>query len=250
MKVCILSGRYPATSFNSAINHRIYADRHNYVYIHCNWPNKIKNPYLNKVYYILEYIDFFDYIFWIDDDAFFWDLEKDILDYANEGEICFSFCSSPTYKELKTYLSSGQFLIKSNDISKSFLNDVLKTNIEEVKNWWSSDLGFFSNGDQDIMIYLFHTSDKYKNTYKLYDYKFFNSRVENLYNIDKHHPFILHFTGKKDIKTQNYIKVAKDFDLHTSLVAKEILEQYPLVAEPNRRKKNKFIRRLKKWFLD
>ena len=74
--VAIISGRFPQTTFNSSVNHKLYADTFGYDYIHCNWPTKAKNVYLNKIYYILQYIKKYDYIVWIDDDAFFFDFKK------------------------------------------------------------------------------------------------------------------------------------------------------------------------------
>lgn len=242
MKVCILSGRYPHSSFNSSVNHKVYADKYNYTYINCNWPNKVKNPYLNKIYYILEYIDYFDYIFWIDDDAFFWDFDRDIMDFIPENECLFSFCKSPEYKELKTFLSSGQFLFKVNIETKTFFKELLNISLSAVKEWWTPDLGYFSNGDQDIIIYMFKNYPQYQNKYKLYDYKEFNSRYDNLYGIDKHTPFILHFTGRQEVKQVNYNKVQKDYNLHSSLVKEAYLKMYSLKEAS---KKKGFFKRLK-----
>ena len=81
-KFAIISGRYPNTSFDSVVNHRIYADRYDLTYIHCNWPTKHKNLYFNKLQYLLEYIDIFDAIFWIDDDAFF--IDFNIIKYSRK----------------------------------------------------------------------------------------------------------------------------------------------------------------------
>jgi hypothetical protein len=152
MSTCIISGRFPVTEFEAQINHKIYADIHGYSYIHCNWPTTLENVYLNKIAYILHYIDRYDYIVWIDDDAFFFDFEKDIMDYAPKNDNFISFCKSPSFKDLKTYFSSGQFVVKSNELSKRFFQDVLKTELSVVKSWWTDQLGYFTNGDQDIMV--------------------------------------------------------------------------------------------------
>jgi hypothetical protein len=75
-RVCILSGRFPPTEFLSSWNHRAYANRHGYTYIHCNWPTLAKNRYMTKFCFIQEYVRHFDFIFWIDDDAFFINIER------------------------------------------------------------------------------------------------------------------------------------------------------------------------------
>lgn len=257
MKIGIISGRFPATEFGSAINHKIYADKFNYTYIHCNWPTKSKNPYLNKIHYILNYFDYFDYLIWLDDDAFFYDFEKDIMEFAPNNDSFISLCKSPSHKELRTFFSSGQFIIKCTQLSKSYLQDVVSTDIGMVKDWWTEDMGYFSNGDQDIMIYLFLTREKYKNRMKLYDYKCFNSRWENIFNIDIHKPLILHFTGSRDSKRKIYKEAQYVLNLHPSLVPNKNLKNYNKInikddykGEAGTKNNNfgfRFVIKLKKW---
>ncbi|TWO34375.1 hypothetical protein E1J38_000570 [Seonamhaeicola sediminis] len=249
MKVCIISGRYPQTKFSSAINHKIYADKFGYSYIHCNYPTQAKNPYLNKIHYVLSFIDYFDYLVWIDDDAFFFDFEKDIMSFMPKGDKFLSFCKSPSFKELKTYLSSGQFIIKNNSLSKQFLRDILNISLNDIKAWWKKDLGYFSNGDQDAIIYLLLTKEAYKEKYILYNYKAFNSRAENLFNKDVHKPLILHFTGKPNIKKSNYLKVQKLLGLPPSLVLKKYANAYKLTKEDRLIPSFKnYLKRIVKWF--
>lgn len=225
IRIAIVSGRYPASQFASHINHRVYADKHGYTYIHCNWPTRACNPYFNKLLYIKEYLDYFDYIFWIDDDAFFWDMTKKLEDFLPHGEEFFTACKSPDYKELKTYLSSGQFFLKNSADGKKFLNDVLITDMNKVKQWWTPELGYYSNGDQDSIVYnLILNSQPHK--YKLFDYKSFNSRIENLQGTDTHPVFILHFTGKYFIKIKNYNWAQKKFSLGPELVKSDSLKEY------------------------
>ena len=108
-RIGIISGRFPESKFHSQINHKLYADKHGYTYIHCNFPTRAINPYMNKVFFLKAYVHLFDYLFWIDDDAFFFDFEQDIIQYLPKGDHFFSCCSSPDFKELKTVISSGQF---------------------------------------------------------------------------------------------------------------------------------------------
>lgn len=249
MKICIISGRYPLTQFNSSVNHKLYADTYGYTYINCNYPTQAKNPYLNKIYYILSYVDNYDYIIWIDDDAFFFDFSKDVMDYAPQNDKFISFCKSPSFKELKTFLSSGQFVLKTNELSKAFLEEILTLNMQKIQDWWYDDLGYFSKGDQDLIIYLLLVKNAYKGKYELYNYKEFNSRVENLFGEDSHKPFILHFTGTPDIKKNNYKKVQETLSLHSSLVEMELLNKYNIVKEDNYNRLTKhFFKKLRKWF--
>lgn len=253
MRVAIVSGRYPSTRFDSSVNHKLYADTFGYTYIHCNWPTKAKNPYLNKIYYVLAYLELFDYVIWIDDDAFFFDFDSDIMQYAPVNEKFISFCKSPSYKSLKTYLSSGQFIVKSKELSRQFFLDILKQDLNKIKAWWTNDLGYFSNGDQDIIVYLLLTNNNYIGKCVLFDYKKFNSRFENISTEDIHKPLILHFTGKPNIKWNNYLKLQAEQNLMPSLVKNSILSEFGLpIWQPKQKKSIKkrlkhFIKKVLKW---
>lgn len=247
VSVCIISGRFPATKFASSINHKAYADRFDYTYIHCNWPTHFKNPYLNKPAYILNYMDLFDYIVWIDDDAFFIDFQKDIMDYKPTGDKILSICKSPDYKQLKTYLSSGQFILKCNDLSRLLLNKLINLPQKTVKEWWSENLGFYTNGDQDLLIYLLLNDPLFKDCFDLHNYKKFNSRIDNLTGTDSHKPLIIHFTGIPEVKERDYKKVQQKLNLQPSLVPNDIIHRYRIPEEKDINWFTFIFRSLRKW---
>src|SRR5690606_3658672 len=217
----------------------------------------LKNNYLNKIVYVSSYLDVYDTIIWIDDDAFFFDFEKDIMDYAPKNDSFISLCKSPNHKELKTFFSSGQFIVKSNELSKQFFKDVLETELSFVKDWWTDNLGYFTNGDQDIMIYLLLEHEAYKNKMDLYDYKCFNSRCENLFDVEVHKPLILHFTGRGKTKHENILKVQNKLNIHLSMVANSLLSAYNIeisdtysnskLPAPQKSLISRLLSKLKKW---
>lgn len=196
-RICVVSGRHPRTSFESDINHKFYCGLHGYCYIHCTWPTGAKNPYFNKIRYLKAYAPYFDYLFWIDDDAFFLDFEKSIDFLVPSGDEFMSICRSPDFKNIHTFISSGQFLLRCDDTGKNFLDAIEQVDLRVVSGWWREDLGFFSNGDQDAMIYLMQTDPRFSN-FVLHDYRRFNSRIENLENGES--PFLIHFTGSAEKK--------------------------------------------------
>jgi hypothetical protein len=243
MKVCIISGRYPNTTFDSVVNHKVYADTFGYSYIHCNWPTTASNLYFNKIYYLLAYVDKYDYLIWIDDDAFFVDFEKDIMDFKPRDKNFLSICSSPTFKELFTFISSGQFILKSNATAKQFLKDILNQDLKKIKAVWTEKLGYFTNGDQDAMVYLLKTDRSYKGKFDLWDYKKFNSRFENLENKDKHYPLILHFTGTIPVKNENYTKAQSLLKRKANLVPEELLVGYGIRSQAEKMSLRKKIQK-------
>jgi hypothetical protein len=100
-----------------------------------------KNVYLNKFYFIQHYIDLFDYIFWIDDDAFFLDIKKGLEEFIPANENIISICKSPSNKAIKAVLNSGAFMICCKT-GKSFVDAVLSTDLMQVKSWWKQNMVF------------------------------------------------------------------------------------------------------------
>ena len=229
-RICVLSGRYPMSGFSSIYNHRAYCNQHGYTYINCSWPTGERNPYLNKIAFIREYFDLFDHIFWIDDDAFFMNLEKPLTEFLAADNQFLSICASPTFKGLKTFFSSGQFDLRCSELGRGFLQAVMTIEDETVKNWWRDDYGFYTGGDQDRMVYLCNTEARFKDAFALRDYKQFNSRVANLFGEDPHEIFILHFTGSKRKKRTDYARVQKFLGRGPSLLKAEHLESLKLQA--------------------
>lgn len=248
LRVAVVSGRHPVTSFKSYINHKVYCDIHGYTYIHCNWPTMQGNPYLNKIEYILAYLDLFDYIFWIDDDAFFLDLSRKVEDFLPQAGSFLSICASPKFKTIRTYYSSGQFMIKSCDLARSFLTQVLRVDLEDVQRWWTAPLGFFSNGDQDIFVYL-ALNNGFEMFIDKHSYEKFNSRYENLEWGDD--IFVLHFTGRPRQKKRHLRKAQKKLKLPAYLIPQEYIERYAHVEKSFSGKiKQKLIRKFKCFLLE
>ena len=241
-RIAVVSGRYPLTKFDSYVNHKAYCDLHGYTYISCSWPTGAKNPYMNKIRYIQSYVHAFDYIFWIDDDAFFINLEQPLEDFLPIETHLLSICSSPDFKTLKTFISSGQFMIRCDAVGKSFLNDVERMDLEMVRGWWNSELGYFSNGDQDAMVFLLREDERYKN-YERYNYKHFNSRIENLDNNDR--VFILHFTGVPERKQASWIKAQSILKYESALLPDSVAGKYVKIKAPRKKIKDRVVKKLR-----
>lgn len=220
-RVCIVSGRFPPTEFLSAWNHRAYANVHGYTYVHCNWPTRAANRYMVKFHFVREYLPHFDYLFWIDDDAFIVDLNKPLDALAPQGEELVSFCKSPSNKKIFTYLSSGQFLLRGGPGGIEFVDAVIATSLETVENWWRDDLGMFTKGDQDAVVYLAHEDARFRDKIRLFDHRIFNSRLLDLRE-DPRSVFLLHFTGSREKKHADHTTAAQILGRGPSLLPPQI----------------------------
>lgn len=185
------------------INHASYCDAQGYEYIYDIAPTS-QTGFFSKIEKILKFLPYFDYVFWIDDDAFFMQFDKKLEDFINTDKD-FIFCASPVNDGRWTYLSSGNFFIKNTASSTKLLQQVLNTSLEKVETWWDVEkFGDFTRGDQDVIVYcLQHSRDA---SYKILEYSAFNSRPYHFINrCDEH--FLVHFTGhKKQLMATQFAK--------------------------------------------
>lgn len=201
LRIGILSGYYPGVRFNSAFNHRLYAHRHGYQYIFDSGPRFDPRTYMRKLEAVQEYLDLFDWLFWIDDDAYFTHFETPLETFIQASpETEFIVCKSPSTKEIFTRISSGQFLLKNTPRAKQFVMDALQVDLKQVQKWWHKGLGMFTKGDQDALVYLTETVHRYQQPFmQILDHNSFNNRdFEYQNSLDEH--FLVHFTGNNKMR--------------------------------------------------
>lgn len=209
------------------VNHEYYSSHNGYTYIYDISPTK-SGIFLNKVEKLLKYLDLFDWVMWIDDDAFFLQHDKRIEDFiAPNRKSDLIFCKSPINPEGGwTFFSSGNFIMKNTPAVKEWLKACLNTDLNEVKQSWDADkYGIFTNGDQDIMTHLLVNDVRFnkKGFYRLLDYTEFNTRP---YHFDKSpdEHFLVHFTGTD--KNGQAIAFADRFNLSHALIDHNAFNSY------------------------
>ncbi len=227
VRIGILSGYYPGLRFESPINHKLYADYHGYSYIYNFTPECDQRKYFFKIETIRRYIDLFDWIFWIDDDAYFTDFSIPLtrfLEGVTDEQMV--ICASPSTKKLFTKFSAGQFLLKSTDMSRQFIQAIFDVDMEVVRNFWRDDLGYYSHGDQEAMVYLTETDPRFSSSFiKIVDHNQFNNRdFEYQSRLDEH--FLVHFTGRQ--KQQSHQEFYERLAVNRWLVPDELVRRYTL----------------------
>jgi hypothetical protein len=162
----------------------------------------------------LRYIDLFDWLLWIHDDAYFTNLGIDL-----EGVIAMAdgtglvICASPSTKTIFTKFSSGQFQLKPTPLARSFLEEVLMTDMPIVKALWRDNLGYCTGSDQESMVY--HHSKRN------------NSDFE--YESLLHEHFLVHVTGTR--KQQSYREFYQRLGANPWLLPEEAIREYGLSPE-------------------
>ena len=215
----------------AAANHQYYADKHGFCYINDIAPTE-HGGYSYKLDKIMKFLrhDLFTWLFWIDDDGFFMQHNKPLTDFLDENPgPDLIFCESPVNtfegREIQTYISSGNFFIRNTPRSRNFIDTVRQVSLEEVKAWWNEDeLGFYSSGDQDAMIYLLKTDERFSSNdfYTRLPYTAFNSRPFHFAD-QPDEQFLVHFTGEK--KADQIRAFAERFQLSEALIPQDDLEQ-------------------------
>lgn len=221
----------------ASVNHELYASRNGYTYIYDIAPTR-RRRFEAKVEKIQKFLPLFDWVFWIDDDAFF--LQPDVrlesfLDLAPTSSVI--FCESPVNEGKWTWLSSGNFFIRNTPESFRLLEEVLATDLDDVSAWWDpSTYGYYTKGDQDAFVYRLASDESFSAPGFLtrLPYERFNTRPFHFTDSADEH-FLVHFTGGD--KHGQADAFGRRFGLTPALVPQAALDalsgvHYPVTARP------------------
>ncbi len=206
---------------NAHVNHELYARRHGYTYIFDIAPTS-EPPQHKKFFLKLEKIEkflpLFDWLFWIDDDAFFMGRKTRITSFVERNpDATIIFCKSPKANGNWTWMSSGTMLIRNSELGRSFIAAARGTDLQVVKEWWDPErLGMWTGGDQDAMVYQLLTNPDFQQPgfFSRLDSHGFNSRPTDFVAGPFEH-FVVHFTGSD--KGRQALEFARKWELSDAL---------------------------------
>ena len=177
------------------VNHRVYADRHGLPYVFDLSPSTARPIFFHKLDVLRRHLPRAEWLFWIDDDAFFTDLTVDIRSFVPVDGADLAFCASPVNpKGGWTWMSSGQLLIRRTPAMSALLDAVLSTDLGVVREWWRpAELGLFTRGDQDAFVYqLLGPDARWRDRFERLPWEAFNARPYHYESrLDEH--FVCHF---------------------------------------------------------
>ena len=188
-------------SLTSRIN-QIYCKKHGYTWIVNNTPSyKNRHPAWENLPTLLTHIDNYDYVVWIDADAFFYtdshSMESILTLYPNDDFVCSRDLGNIPDGEINT----GIFAVKNTEYAKKFLNkwayDENLYNNNTMKYRW--DQGVFNDMVRGNVMDI-------KNHMKLLDYgvlqHFYREDLDTYaYPADK--PMIYHMAGRRASGKEN-----------------------------------------------
>lgn len=161
-----------------------------------------------RVIRCLQYINFYDYVMWIDADALITNNNFSIVDFDIEDEVC--LYASWDWNGKYT-LNSGNFIIKKNNYINQFINAFMSIgkHVKE-KNIWGGEQTTFNH---------MKSIPEFKNHIKILDHKYLNSAPSReIYGKawegrnDIPHPwstdsFLVHLTG---VSNNDRLRILKE----------------------------------------
>jgi hypothetical protein len=221
--LCILSG-CDHLRFNSFINHRLFAEANGLDYIFdLTLTPRGENSHFNKLRSIRQRLERYSAVFWLDDDAYFTDFSWRLGPYFSAHQHPLVICKSPINDGLWTWITSGQFLLRRCDLAFEFLDQALATDLAIVRAWWDAEeYGFSTGGDQDVLVYLLATNERFKDFCERLDYTEFNTRP--FHYVDRlSENRLVHFISPSKSKRQSMAEFADRLGVNKFFIPNEAL---------------------------
>lgn len=165
MKIGLISGFDGGLRYASPVGHQLYARRHGLQY-HLELASFVGSPgYWHKVAALEHHLENYDWVVWIDDDAFITDTEsrflRDTLEAADRDGHAIVVAPS-TDTELNgawAAYNTGVVALRRSLETRTLLGMMRSADMRAVEEWWdSSRLGMFTNGDQDALVWALEPS--------------------------------------------------------------------------------------------
>lgn len=194
--------------FGADRNHKKYAQKYNIPY-EFYIRTDLENPYMNKCYSILDcFSKGYERVIWIDDDAFFINLDWDYNDIFEKYKEDVIVVRGRNKKSGTTLFNNGIMFIRNTKNMINLFDEIPKTTWKEVSSNWKAEWGPCTGNDQPRMIYL--TQTKYSESVRILDYPGFNAHEIEFHknkNFIKNNPPIVHITGQnKESKIERFIR--------------------------------------------
>ncbi len=236
MKILVLSGS-DHIRFPTMINQRAFSDRHGYEYRFDISPRPERSSiYYHKLAAIMDALPAADWLFWIDDDAAFTQLDTSfeaLVPELQSENLSAIFCASPINPSGGwTFISSGNFFVRNDSAGRALIECALRTNLTNVEQWWNQEqLGIFTGGDQDALVYQIKNHMLIKSRVAILEYDRFNTRPYHFKRPGQH--FLVHFTHLPETtKEGQMVDFCSKFGLSRHFLSERDAAPYASYDEP------------------
>ena len=229
-KVLVLSGHYPVSHWQAHTNHKIFSGLLGFDYIHAAHATSAKDPYMHKINWVSEYLNLYDYVFWIDDDSYFLDFQSEDAQYLMSAPVGFFLASRTELQGVPIPpINSAFFGLRATPKAFELLSLTRRITENEVSANWSIGDGHRYGGDQDRLWAAFKKLelDKSNDLELVYNLSL-NGRFQDLAKPKmKSAMKILHLTGKSNKKWKKLRKAVRVLETGNGLVPSFALSNYP-----------------------
>lgn len=182
-----------------------------------------------KLSIIRRLLPLYDWLVWMDDDAFFTDFTSDslssLIHRAERGGQSLIFAEGPLEPNgFWSRINSGVMVLRNDETARHVLDRAAHVDLATVRTWWDDDRdGLFTRGDQDQLWWSIRTSGV-EESVLIVDHRELNSRG-HYYRDSLQDAFIMHFTGYPD-KELGIARFADRWGVGQELVPRELLDKY------------------------
>lgn len=248
-RICIVSGG-SHVRFLSYLNHRTFALEHGFHHrLEISLGTGITSPYWHKFLAIENVLPEFDWILWIDDDAFFtkWS-ENSILTLVQEAERenKFFVVSEGPVEEggVWSRINTGVMLVRNDPRSWKLLAKSRTIDLDTVRDWWSDERdGIFTSGDQDTIWWTLRNNQELNEGHTIVGHRQLNSRAQH-YGASLADATIVHFPGPGD-KDLRIATFGQRFEMGQSLIPSQLLKKYSVRTPERMSEPEKFRRKVR-----
>lgn len=216
--------------FRSYVNHLIYAREHGLDYrLEIGLDEGIDNPFLYSTAIIRRLLEHYDWLVWIDDDAYFTDFDSDGIrrlaqDAEQDGKFLVIAEGPEEPNGFWSRINTGVFLLRRGDDANRLLRLMEDAELDAVREWWDPQRdGLFTGGDQDQMWWALFTTDLLERT-QIVGHRALNSRGD-YYEDSLSDALVMHFCGHGD-KPLGVVRFAERFGVGEELVPEHLLDRY------------------------
>lgn len=228
-RICLTSGG-DEIRLRSYVNHAVYAREHGLDYrLETGIDPHIVTKFDYKVSILRRLLPLYDWLVWLDDDAFFTDFEADnivrLISEAERDGISVVIAEGP--KEPNGFwsrINTGVMLLRNDETARAIVESTATADLSEVRRWWDDERdGLFTHGDQDQMWWTIQTGG-HADRVRIVDHRQLNSRG-HYYEDSLTDAFVMHFTGYPD-KELGIARFADRFHIGQELVPEPLLDKY------------------------
>jgi hypothetical protein len=233
--VCLVSGG-DRVRLPSPVNHKVFATLAGMDYrLECGPFRDLRSRYYFKLAAVAAVLHRYDWVVWMDDDAFVVDVTStvlhDLLRHAERDGKFLVVADSPKRSPTRwTRINTGVFALRNDERSRRLLDTALAADLATVRAWWDPERhGLFTNGDQDAVYWALATTSLLPDVL-LVPHTSINARPE-AFTSPENVLFVCHFPGVAD-KVIAISEVAERLGRDMTLLPADVRAGFGVAARP------------------